>query len=254
MRRYLVMLAILVIVVFGAGIALVPGFRGKVFGVVKQGQGILTGMTPAKTPDEAMTKFRDAIKKRDYKTAADVYCGGDYAEQMRKCADAATAMGEAIDNLRSQMDNKGYDSDKAKILLAQLEPFPLDITVGRIDTSGNNAIAEVAETTTLRIKTTDTWYYNSQFDLNVFRPLVRDLPNPMRMELRKEGPKSDEKAWRIYVPVSGNMRIGVQRLVDKHKTYVKALEKVKYAVVHEAMSKADFEERLRQELETAGRD
>ena len=53
MRRYLVMLAILVIVVFGAGITLVPGFRGKVFGVVKQGQGLLTGMTPAKTPDEA---------------------------------------------------------------------------------------------------------------------------------------------------------------------------------------------------------
>src|SRR5262245_18526933 len=36
--------------------------------------------TPAKSPDEALKKFREAVKVRDYEAAAG-YCGGEYGEQ-----------------------------------------------------------------------------------------------------------------------------------------------------------------------------
>jgi len=65
------------------------------------------GFSPAATPQEAIDKFKDCIKKRDYKTAAEVYTTGDYREQMLKVADKAKELGEMIDSLLYNMDTKG---------------------------------------------------------------------------------------------------------------------------------------------------
>ena len=76
------------VLVFGAiGLALVATVVFYFFpktrpALVKKWFRTAEGFTAAKTPNEALDKFRDAIKKRDYETAA-TYCGGDYAEQDR---------------------------------------------------------------------------------------------------------------------------------------------------------------------------
>src|SRR5262249_1640411 len=81
-------LIIVVGVIGGAGYVLVFE-REWLFGLFRKGIQQAKGYTPAKTPQEAMDKFKAAVKERDYESAA-LYCGPDYAEQLRKAAPVAT--------------------------------------------------------------------------------------------------------------------------------------------------------------------
>ncbi len=81
------------------------------------------GLGPAKTPTEALDRFREAVKKRDYATAAE-FCDTDYREQVLKVAKSARKLGEAIDSLVYNMDKHGVNSKKTLHMLRLLEPFP----------------------------------------------------------------------------------------------------------------------------------
>src|SRR5258708_4363536 len=81
------------------------------------------GYSPAKTPEEALEKFAKAVKERDYVSASE-YCAGEYGKQMHKGAAAAKALGVAIDNLEQNMVNENIKSNKCKVWLRRLEPFP----------------------------------------------------------------------------------------------------------------------------------
>jgi hypothetical protein len=249
MRKFVVMVALLAVVVLGGYLYFFK--KGDVTKLVRSGVQQAKGYTPAATPDEAITGFRKAIKGRDYDVAADVYLAGDYAEQMRKGAAAAHDLGGAIDDLLHAMDVKGYDSDKVKVLMKQMEPFPLDIEFANLRRDGDRATAVLVETTTIQLKG-DASYYVSSIDASFFRAMAK-FPQQTPVELKPEGP-SKEKAWRIYLPLTDQTRYSVNRLNERYKTYVKALEKVKYDVQHEPMSKADFEERVRTELDKCAKD
>jgi hypothetical protein len=97
--------------------------------VVDQGAQTVSGYTPAKTPMEAMDKFRDAIQARKYKFAAS-YCTKPYAEQLERVADGAAQLGEEIDRIEKYADNKGIKSEKLGYLLHQLDPFPKNFKTG----------------------------------------------------------------------------------------------------------------------------
>jgi hypothetical protein len=57
--------------------------------LVDQGAATVSGYTPAKTPTEAMDKFREAILARKYKFAAS-YCTKPYAEQLERAHEGAS--------------------------------------------------------------------------------------------------------------------------------------------------------------------
>src|SRR5262245_17282252 len=69
------------------------------------------GFGPAKSADDALDKFRQAIEKRDY-DAASQYLSGDYREWFEKGRDDAEALAIEIDNLKSAMKKHGVRSDK----------------------------------------------------------------------------------------------------------------------------------------------
>src|SRR5258708_16093040 len=80
---------------------------------------------PAKTPTEAVDKFREAMKKRDYK-AASKYCTKNFAEQLTKSSEAGKKLGEAIDNLASRMKDDGVITGEMEYVLFMNDPFPAE--------------------------------------------------------------------------------------------------------------------------------
>jgi hypothetical protein len=214
------------------------------------------GFKAAQTPQECVDKFREAIKNRDYDAASTVYCTGLYAEQMKKAAAGATALGNAVDNLLHQMKVKEYDSDKVIGLLTLMEPFPLEFEVQGMKEQDSTATCRLVETSKVDFKNDPSWY-NLKADTLFYRALVNGaFPANIPVTIKKVGDGKD-KAWRLEIPVDGsglNIRGRVDRLVAKYKTYVKVLEKLKYEVTHEPMTKADLEQRVKTELETAAKD
>ena len=114
MRKAIVQVSALLLIL---GVAYLGLFqRQAVMGLFKQAKLSAKGYKPAKTPEEALDKFREAIKDRDYEAAA-TYCGGDFVEQINKAAPGAKVLGDAIDNVLHNMDQEGIKSDKVKFVL-----------------------------------------------------------------------------------------------------------------------------------------
>jgi hypothetical protein len=86
------------------------------------------GFAPAKTPAEAMEKFREAIQKRRYDAAAR-YCTRDYAEVLHQGGTSAARLGQVIDAVRAFMKNKELQTDRAVLLLHLLDPFPQNLVI-----------------------------------------------------------------------------------------------------------------------------
>jgi hypothetical protein len=101
-----------------------PIFNKKtLLGWLDQGTAQVTGFTPAKTPQEAMDKFREAIDARKYKTAA-TYCTKSYADMLERSAVGAAELGAAIDAIQDFSKNKQLFTDKTTFFFFRLDPFP----------------------------------------------------------------------------------------------------------------------------------
>jgi hypothetical protein len=215
----------------------------------------LLGYNPAKSPDEAMDKFRKAIKERDYKAAA-VYCSGDYAEQLRRAAPAAAALGKAIDKLEGQMEVEGVKSDKCRVVLGLLEPFPREIKMSNLEKKGDDKAVVTIEEDFGGLHPVDFNAERWNVDLSVFRALAGgpagnlSIGQPVQVGLLREG-QGDAQAWKLNIPVTTEDRNRVNELKDKYQNYVKALEKLQVEVRTDAVTKGDLERRLRTELEEA---
>jgi hypothetical protein len=245
MRRLVIQISLFLVFVLVAYLGLfqrefVKGWFGKMTREAK-------GYTPAETPREALDKFREAVANRDYDAAA-TYCGGEYAEIMRKCSKAAEEFGKSIDSLQSNMDSQGIQSDRARLVLMLMEPFPTKFKVGEIKQQGEDrAYATILEDTGAPLKL-DGRYENWNLDPLMIRSLARGLSQ--HVELRREG-EGDRKYWRIYFPVTPILNLTSDQLVQKYKNYVRALDKVKYEVKNDPVTKSDVERRLKEELEEA---
>lgn len=198
--------------------------REAVLGLV----GIATGYGPAKTPEEAIEKFKKAVRARDYPQAVK-YVGGTYGEQLQRGAEAAKELGKAIDALGAAADKRGIKlTDKVKVLLVSIEPFPTSF-----DSSPPQKHGEEHATATL--SQPGFW--------------------KVTVELKPEG-QGDERSWKIFIPSSPWVVRGqVNHLLDKHKDYARALEKITDRLKDKSITtKDELETELRSELEAAAKD
>jgi hypothetical protein len=247
MRKLIVQVCLCLVVVGIGYLALFQ--RDAVMALFQRAKLSAKGYKPARTPQEALDRFTEAIKDRDYEAAA-TYCDGDYSEQVRKAAPGARALGKAIDDLKHNMDQEGVKSDKVKFVLALLEPFPRSVKVLDMKTRGDaQAFAVIAEEDGGRLRVDgnfEDWRLNPQ----LLRALVRGLQPTV--ELRRVG-EGDNAHWKILFPVTPDLRNSVAYLQENGSNYARALDKVKYALKRDAATKSDLERELRYELEEAGR-
>jgi tetratricopeptide (TPR) repeat protein len=256
-KVFLTVAILAVLVAFGVFL-IFPDMRP---GVVKSWFRSAQGYTPAKTPDEAIDKFKKAIKARDYE-AASLYTTAEYAEQMRKCAKAANKLGTAIDELMHNVEDvAAINTPVGKLALALLEPFPTDFKYEISKKSDDAVLVTINLEDPKEVKTPD-FKDNldkaaGMIDPRIARVLVPRVAFPPVVPMKLEGDK--EKSWRIDFPVTQanpaigypGMREQVEYLRANYGNYVRALDNLKYAIKHEAATKADFEMNLRRELSSA---
>jgi hypothetical protein len=208
------------------------------------------GFGPAKTPSEAVDKFKDAIKQRDYRTAA-TYCTREYAEQMVKAAKGAKNVGDEIDNITSVVENTSTKlDDNSKYALSMLEPFPaLKILKVHYKEGESTATADVTDESG-RAFSGDARYETWRVDQRILRSLTWGVRSPVSLKREGEG---DKAVWKLDLPVTSALRECVDYLKENHDSYARALRKVKNEIKNDAASKSDIRERLKSELEEISR-
>jgi hypothetical protein len=265
MRKALVIVG-LVIIVLGAGFLwMEKGALKALWGKIFREQ--VKGYTPAKTPNEALDKFREACKDRDYNVAAS-YCTGPYLEQISKAADPASELGKQVDALSGLIDDRGINSKDSKDCLRVLDPFPSSFDVLEVKEEGDTATATIKEqevphdgwdvAVILKLRS-KAWCKEGSSE-DIFRALSRNiLPGtapartpPTKIKLKAEG-EGDQKHWKIEFPVTPQLRKSVGRLCDRHRNYVQGIEKVRMMLrSKEIITEDDLEAKLKNTIAGAG--
>jgi hypothetical protein len=212
------------VIVFGGYMMLFQ--REQLFGLV----GISVGYGPAKTPEEAIEKFKKAIKARNYAQAVK-YVGGPYGEQLQAGAEKATELGKAIDALGAAANKRGITlNNNVKVLLVSVEPFPTAFEVSAVQKKSDDlAMATFSQ------------------------PGFWTMPH---VELKPEG-QGEERSWKIFFPNSHqwSTRQNVNYVFDKHKDFARALEKVTDRIKDKSITtKDELEAELKTELAAAAKD
>jgi hypothetical protein len=230
------------------GIAYLALFqRPAIMSLFNQGSLAVQGYTPAKTPSEALDSFRTAIKDRNY-TAAEMYLGGDYSEQFHKGAKNGQNLGVAIDNLLNTMETTGTKSDKVKLVLRLLDPFPANLKVLKVEPAGEaKSYALLTEESGSPLEIQGT-FQDWHVDPRMIRSLFRSMPPDGRVELRKEG-GADNTQWKIYLPVTPPLRDCVDYLAGNGSNYVNAINSVKEDLKRDPTTKESLENALKKALE-----
>jgi hypothetical protein len=222
-----------------------PGFVEKWFRTA-------SGFTPATSGEDALDKFKRALEKRDYKTAA-IYCSGDYKEFLEKASDDAKGIGDAVDALLSVMKAHGVKSDEADVGLFLLDPFPAGFKVVKSQ-DGTTAVLDWSEE--LRKHLVDvqggfkTWNINNRAWSSLL-PVSLGVATSLPVELKKVG-----ESWTVVMPVErGDRHLRDQvEFLRKNATNIRnALESLKTDVKNDAATreKQSFESALRTKLENA---
>jgi hypothetical protein len=251
MRKLVGILALVLVVILGGFVYLNKDY---LLGLGKKVAKQASGYTPAKTPDEAVDKFRKAIQNHDFETAAG-YLGGDYAEQMQRGAKSASALAEEIGNLSDQMKQREKNSDQGQFILRALAPFPteFEVVIDAKKKGDDKAVGVIIDKSAGGLK----------IDLNqlpksdpIFHALFRyDPPGQPQAAIAFERLGSgNDVHWKIFLPMNQGIRTSVDRLNAKSADFVQALKKVKHDVMHEPMTGKDVETKLKTELEALGKE
>lgn len=227
--------------------------------------------SPAQTPSEALDKFRECIRNRDYKTAAK-YLDGDYREQFSKAADAATKLSEAIHALARDVDTVGLNSPGAKVVLERLQPFPRNFeyevvrpikdadyqmlsTLFPVELPPDEMKALGDKVAKARLKMdagkagdNPTKMNLSGVEEKIFLSLV---PVGLKWDgwvALKESGSGKDKSWKILFPKTSDIEPKVDYLTHNYLNYVQALKKVRHVIRHDAVTKKEFEANLSKEL------
>ena len=206
-----------------------------------------SGFTPATTPQEAIDRFKDCIKKRDYETAGELYCAGKYREQILRVAKKAQDLGETIDSLVSNMDSQGVNNPNTKYMLKLLEPFPKTFTVVKITESGDTATAYLGK---------------DEDDLKVDRPLPNDFVLKHGKLINSLVPynysgtpinvipliKDESGFWKVNFPVNERLMVSVEYLKENGTNYRNAIRQVSNEVKNDASTKEQIQAELERRL------
>jgi hypothetical protein len=266
--------ALLWFVVLGTGAAVIfflvfpkyqPAFiRGKL--------AELKGYTPAQTPSEAMEKFRDCMRARDYESAAR-YCSGEYADYIKMGAEPASKLVSAVDALADNVNSNGINSPDAKYVLDRMQPFPKDFKFNVKTPVSDPEYRDLCKTWPAAfpadsIKTLADKVAWAQISFELLQPgeaktgrmnfqsfegkiFLTLVPDPSHWNgvvgLKKEGNEKSE-SWKIYLPMTPDLREKVDYLKQYGGNYVRALDNVKYSVKHDSATKNEFEGELSKQL------
>lgn len=203
-----------------------------------------SGFAPAKTPTEALDKFRDAVKKRDYETAAE-FCDRDYKEQVLKVAAAAKKLGDAIDSLAYNMDKHGVVSPKTKLMLRLLEPFPKTFQVLDVKEKDNAAVARIAEGDPIPQLDTPLppdFYTKHRHMIGAL------LPNEVGLSWESIDLARDKDGWKLKVPVTTRLRLSVDHLKDNATNYANGIKQVSDSVKNNPVTKEQVQSELERVL------
>jgi hypothetical protein len=243
MRLSHVIIGLVILVLIGAPILICFGFlaipaldfgwfktpeltKKNLTQAVDEGVGAATGYTAAKTPTEAMDKFRDAIQNRKYKYAK-VYVTKDYADMLERANTAAYDIGTKLDRIREFGKNNGILTDKTAIFLNRLDAFPKNFGSGKApEMKGDKAYGKYEWTFVEKgvpfdqianeLKSLDAEMYQ----MVLGPPLIFHA----QIELIKEG-----EDWKLNIPVKANPLLPawektVAYYIDHYKTHDTALE------------------------------
>jgi hypothetical protein len=225
----------------------VPALRP---GVVQGWYNKSRGFTPAKSPNDALDKFEQAIEKRDYQ-AASLYVSGDYKEWFDKGIKDAEPIAKEIDNLRAAMKNNSVQSDKGQFVLFLLDPFPANFKF-EVKESSDTATATIHWTEELtnypgqNFQTINGWQVDNRI-LNSLLPRVAAL-GAIVVSLKKES----DGFWRIQFSVQiGERKVAntVDYLRKNGGNFKNALQSVKNDVKNNPTTKENFENALKVGLE-----
>ncbi len=205
---------------------------------VDEGTQVAAGYTPAKTPIEAMDKFREAILARKYKSAA-IYCTKPYADQLERVADCAAQLGEEIDRIEKYADNKGIRSEKLTYFLHQLDPFPKNFKTGPTPVEDPKDKKKAYGTYVFErfeIKTPPTEM--KEMDVTMFITVLRPpVVFANKIQLVKEG-----EDWKLNIPTNAAFEARVGDFKSKCTTYHTALHSLAEDLTRERYAtKAELE-------------
>ncbi len=142
------------------------------------------------------------------------------------------------------METTGTKSDKVKYVLRWLDPFPADFKVLDVKQSGDGkAYATIAEDASPLQVQGD--FSDWRVDPRAYRSLCRSVGS--QLELRKEG--SGDGQWKIYLPVTPDLRLSADYLADNGSNYANAVDRVKEDLKNDATTKESLEHALKQALE-----
>jgi hypothetical protein len=253
--------ALLTVVILGAIVALgvfifFPKMRPP---FVKEWFFKAQGYTLAKNPTDAITKFKEAIEKRNY-DAAQRYLAGDYLDEFRRGAEGGQALAQAIDDLRHNVEEVAkINSEKGKVVLQLLDPWPKDWRFTLNHKEGEDeatAIIAIDLITPEALKYQDlsfntSWKLDKRIMMSLV-PIEAYTTVGLPVKLKSEGTK--DKVWKLYFPTTDGLHASVAYLKENYGNYARALESIKWQVKNDATvyTKDGFERELRTELDKAG--
>jgi hypothetical protein len=214
------------------------------------------GFGPAKSAEDAMDKFRQAIEKHDY-DAAGQFLSGEYKEFFDKGTDDAESLVAEIDNLKAAMKKNGVKSDKGYFVLFMLEPFPAGFKYDLSKGDGDAKVAtlswanELSQYAGADLQGLQSWQVDTKM-WNSLMPLAVDVRVPLQVTVKKE----KDGFWRIQFPTSTgttanarHVRDSVDYLRKNGSNFKNALQGLKNDVKNEPQTKENFESSLKVKLE-----
>jgi hypothetical protein len=195
------------------------------------------GYPKAKSPQECVDLFKKAVAARRYDKAAR-YCTREYADQLTRSADAARAVGEAIDDLTVRLNQDGISTCELDLVLFYHDPLPARLTV-TVRSAGESEATAALGVSEPRLRT----YYPStwEIDLRFAKALYAYVPGTVRL-VKQDG------YWKLDVPVTPEQRVQVDTLIANHKDYVNAFKKAAEEVRTDRTTKLEVEKRLKELL------
>jgi hypothetical protein len=242
-------------------------------GIVQSWIDTASGFTPAESPNQALEKFRDCIRTRNYKTATK-YTAGDYKEYFSLAAAPASKLADAVDDLLYNVNDVVHiNSPDAKYVLETMQPFPKDFefTVTRpVSDSDYRKLSVLFPTEfpsdqikvlgdkvalgVIKFKLAPPGDAKAgRMNMGSFEPKIFLTLVPVGVQwdgiiaLKEEG-NEKEKGWKIHFPLTNDVKLKVDYLKQNYGNYLQALKNVKYGIKHDAASKNEFESELSKQL------
>jgi hypothetical protein len=241
-------------------------------GIVQNWMDTAAGITPADSPTQAIEKFRDCLKSRDYRGAAK-YLGGDYGECFSHVTGPASKLAGSVEDLMSTIQTVGINAPDGKYVIDNMQPFPkeFDFSVTKelkgedyrtltvafpkeFPSDQHKALGDkvaLARITPKLLKAGDSnagKMNTGSMDRRIFLALV-----PLKWKwdgfvgLKDDG-DDKQKNWKIYIPLSADVNESADYLKQNYGNYTQALKNVKNEIKRDAATKSTFEAELSKEL------